>query len=410
MRGQHPAKTPAIVLSTHTVGLGVLRALGAMRVPLIAAYYETPDMGYVSRYVTAQLRTPHPEDEEDAFIGLLIDCAGRFGRCLLIPADDATLSAVSKHKALLQAHHIVACTEWSIAEQFIDKQHTYALAEKMGIPAPRTLLPRSAQDVEQYAGTVRYPCLIKPTHSHLFFARFRTKMVEVADAAQMLAAYRQADDAGLQVLIQERIPGDDSHGVNYNAYVWDGEPLVEFTAAKVRLSPPRFGVPRVVISRQIPEVIAPGRRILKAMGYYGYACTEFKRDPRDGIYKLMEVNGRHNRSVLLAVACGINFPWLEYRHLTQDEKPAQAAYEEGTYWIDEYRDLFHTLRFFGREGQAPMDYLRPYLKRHVFATFQWSDPKPFMKRCADLLRGALHRPATPHPTTAAAPTREVSAK
>ncbi len=410
MKGERASKTPVIVLSTHTVGFGVLRALGPMGVPLIAASYERGDMGSVSRYVTARLDIPHPEEEEASFIALLLDCAKRFGRSLLIPADDATLTTVAKHKDMLQAHHIVACTEWSIAEQFIDKQRTYALAEQMGIPAPRTLVPHGAADVKQYARTVRYPCLIKPTHSHLFYARFRKKMVEVGDAREMLAAYRQAEDAGLQVLIQELIPGDDAHGVNYNAYFWDGEPWVEFTAAKVRLSPPRFGVPRVVISRHIPEVVDPGRRILRAMGFYGYACTEFKRDPRDGVYKLMEVNGRHNRSVLLAVACGINFPWLEYRHRVQAEIPAPAPYEEGVYWIDEYRDLFQTLRCFRREGQTPLDYLRPYLKRHVFATFQWSDPKPFMKRCADLLRGVLQTPSTRRRRSAAARTREARAK
>ena len=52
----------------------------------------------------------------------------------------------------------------------------------------------------------------------------------------------------------------------------------------------------MVLSEHVPEVIEPGRKILQAMGFYGYACTEFKRDPRDGSHKLMEVNGRHNLS------------------------------------------------------------------------------------------------------------------
>lgn len=41
----------AVVLSSHTAGLGVIRALGYMGVPLTVFYYNKLDMGYVSRFV-----------------------------------------------------------------------------------------------------------------------------------------------------------------------------------------------------------------------------------------------------------------------------------------------------------------------------------------------------------------------
>jgi hypothetical protein len=62
----------------------------------------------------------------------------------------------------------------------------------------------------------------------------------------LIEAWSRADAAGLKVVVQEFVPGDDSHGANYNAYFWDGRPVVEFTAQKLRLSPPRIpgDVPR----------------------------------------------------------------------------------------------------------------------------------------------------------------------
>jgi predicted ATP-grasp superfamily ATP-dependent carboligase len=370
---------PAVVLSTHTVGRAVIRALGMMNVPVIAVYYEKNDMGHVSKYVKDKLLAPHPEKHEEQFISLLIDCADRIGRGLLLPADDATLSVVSKNKDLLDQYFIVACPEWEIVEKFIDKKHTYALAEEIGVPAPRTLLPESAAEVERYGEAVQFPCLVKPCRSHRYFELFKKKAVRVENVDQMLVAYNQATEAGVEVMLQELIPGGDTQGVNYNSYSWDGKPLVEFTAQKVRLSPPHFGVPRVVISKDIPEIIKPARKFLKAMGFYGYSCTEFKKDERDGIYKLMEVNGRHNRSELLSVRCGINFPWLEYRHLTEGELPSASAYRHGVYWIDEFRDIFQSARSFKKERYSLIQYLRPYLSRHVFATFDLKDPKPFIK-------------------------------
>lgn len=377
---------PAIVLSTHTMGLGVIRALGVMGVPIIAVYYDKTEMGYVSKYVKEKIHAPHPEEFEDQFVDLLVECAARFGGSLLIPTSDETLVTVSRHKGLLEHYYVVACTEWGITERFIDKKHTYALANAIGVPAPKTMVPQSIEDVARYGQAIQYPCLVKPSQSHRYYDLFKEKMVRVDSFDQMLAAYQQAADVGLEVMLQELIPGDDSHGVNYNSYFWDGEPLVEFTAQQIRNAPPEFGSPRVVISKHIPEVIESGRKILQAMGFYGYSCTEFKKDARDGVYKLMEVNGRHNRSSLLAVRCGLNFPWLQYKHLVQGEWPSANDYRTGVYWISLARDVCYSAKYHSTERYSLIQYVRPYIRPHVFAILDSKDPLPFVQRCIDLAK------------------------
>lgn len=381
---------PAIVIGAHTMGLGVIRALGSKGVPVVAVYYDqTRDMGYVSRYVKESIYAPHPEKNKNEFIDLLVTCSRRFGGSLLIPVSDESLVAVSQHKPLLEQHFTVACTEWEITKKFIDKKYTYALADSLGIPAPKTIMPQSEPDVEKYAQEIEYPCLIKPCQSHRYFEVFNRKMIKAYSFDQMIAAYRQANQAGLEVMFQEFIPGSDSTVVNYNSYFWGSQPLVEFTAQQVRKAPPELGSPRVVLSKDIPEVLEPGRKILGALGFYGYACTEFKKDERTGIYKLMEVNGRHNLSTLLAVRCGINFPWLHYQHLMEGKLPAAHEYEKGIYWIDIPREVLFGARYVASERYSPVQYLRPYLNRHVFAIFDRHDPKPFIKRWTDLIKKAV---------------------
>jgi predicted ATP-grasp superfamily ATP-dependent carboligase len=127
------------------------------------------------------------------------------------------------------------------------------------------------------------------------------------------------------------------------------------------------------------------------MGFYGYSCTEFKRDARDGVYKLMEVNGRHNRSTLLAVRSGLNFPYLQYRHLVEGELPAQAPYKTGIYWISLDREIGYGIRFFRREKYSPAQYLRPYIHTHVYDYLDWKDMRPFMRRGLNLLKSAARR-------------------
>lgn len=376
-------KRPVVILSCHTTGLGVIRALGSMGVPVIVVQYNKGDMGQVSKFVKEIVIAPHPDKSPDQFIDILVICGKKYPGSILIPADDETLQIVSRNKVDLSRYFTVACTDRTISELFLDKKKTYALAEKSGVPVGRTYVPASVDDLINHSRGMEFPCLVKPCFSHRYFEIFRKKMVIVNDMNQMIAAYREASEADVEVMVQEFIPGDDQQGVNYNSYFVNGAPLVEFTAFKVRLSPPCIGVPSVVVSRQIPEVLDLGRKILVAMNYDGYSCTEFKRDARDGVFKLMEVNGRHNRSTSLAVQCGINFPWIQYRHLVGEEMPALRTARSGVYWIDEFKDV---PKIFGgaQERTTPYSsFFVPYIKPHVFSVFNWSDPLPFLKRCGD---------------------------
>ena len=375
---------PAIILSSHNTGLSVIRSLSAVNVPIVVVCYSKRDMGYVSKYVKEVIWTPHPENKEGEFIELLMGNGERYKGSMLIPCDDETLVAVSKHKELLGKYFIVACTEWSVTERLIDKQYTYELAETIGVPCPRTIMPSIPGDLEQRCAGLHYPCLVKPCQSHKYLAQFNIKMRKVEDYDHLRQMHQEASDVGLEVVIQEYIPGDDSHSVNYNSYFWDREPLVEFTAVKVRQSPPSFGVPRVVMSKDISEIIEPGRAFLKGLGYYGYSCTEFKKDPRDGIYKLMEVNGRYNRSGILSTRCGINFPALEYQHLLHGVAPKRSNFIKGIYWIDSTKDIFTSIKYFFREGFSLVDYIKPYCKPNIYAVLDEKDIRPFLKRCFDI--------------------------
>jgi predicted ATP-grasp superfamily ATP-dependent carboligase len=378
---------PALVISSFTMGLGVIRALGAGGVPVVVVKYDLGDMGHVSRHVREVVPAPHPATQEEAFVARLLELAPRYDRGLLVPASDASLVAISRHRAALEEHYVVAATGWDVTQRFIEKRETYALAEAAGVPAPKTTVPQSLEDAERYAEAALYPCLVKPSQGHLYKARFGTKMVRADDRDALVRAYREAADAGLEVMLQELIPGPDRNGANYNSYMWDGQPLVEFTARKLRGSPPELGSPRVARSELIPEVIEPGRAILRAMNFEGFSCTEFKRDERDGVWKLMEVNGRANLSGSLAVRCGVNFPLLQYRHLMDGELPKVERFETGVYWIDLIRDMGCNVRF--REGYPLRELLEPYRRRHVFAIWDPSDPKPFLVRFANLARSAF---------------------
>jgi D-aspartate ligase len=378
---------PVIVLGCHKIGLGIIRALGIENIPVIGVYYSRMDMGYASRYISKHYLCPHPDNYPEEFIDFLTNkLSKKFSGSVMIPSDDATLIPVSRNKNILEKHYKTAVCEWSITEKYIDKKFTYQLAEKIGVPAPKTFLPQSLDEALLDTESTGFPCLLKPTVSHSFFEKFRKKMLFIRNKEELCGIYNTMEQSGSEMMLQEFIPGDDKSGVNYNSYFMDGKPVLEFTAQKMRLSPIKTGFPRVVVSKNIPEIFEPGRKILHALGYEGFSCTEFKKDQRNGIYKLMEINGRQNLSTPLAVKSGINFPYVTYKHLVDGKFPdVKNSFNEGVYWIDPGKDIIESIRSFRIEKYPFKEYLMPYFNPNVFTIPSWKDPFPLIKRIFDIL-------------------------
>lgn len=168
----------------------------------------------------------------------------------------------------------------------------------------------------------------------------------------------------------------------------------KFFYKKLRQNPPQFGVMRVGISTERhPEVEQLTQKLLNHVNYQGYFNSEFKRDPRDGIFKLIEVNCRMPRGGMLPAAAGVNYPWMIYSDLIMNQQLDIKEYKEGFYWIELYADLSNLIKRRKKENINLRDYLKPYLdKNRVFADLDFHDLKPFMMLTSEKIRNALRRP------------------
>jgi D-aspartate ligase len=387
--GPDPQKTvPAVVVGCFTMGLGVIRSLGRKGVPVTAVHYDDSDFAHHSKYVARRVAAPHPEVEAAAFVERLAALGDRVERPVLLPASDAALTTISRHHSELIGLFRLGVDDWEKSRLFIDKRETHRLAEKAGVPVPRSVSPLDLEEARTHAGTFEYPVLVKPSQSHQYTRRFGRKMTEVHDADQLMSAFREAQDAGLDVMLQEIVPGPDDLGVNYNALVAGGEVIAEFTARKIRNEPARFGSPSALVSARIPEVVPLGRAMIDALAIDGFSCSEFKFDPRNGQLKLMEVNGRHNLSSALAPACGIDFPWLHYLYLATGNPPTPVTdFREGVVWIDLIRDLSRAAGAIKSDELGVRSLVRSYRGPKTFAIASAGDPKPGIARGRNLLAG-----------------------
>jgi predicted ATP-grasp superfamily ATP-dependent carboligase len=212
-----------------------------------------------------------------------------------------------------------------------------------------------------------------------------------------VASYRRlthdftADE--FKLMICEIIPGPDSaQMVQYVSYIdGSGEVLAAMTSRKMRQDPPRYGQGRIARSERIPGLDEKSYRLLREVGYHGFSEIEWKYDPREGLYKLIEINPRFIFYIGLCVACGINFPYIQYADLVRNEKIRVDSFRENVYWIHEYKDVLHTALHHRLESLSLWDYLRPYLGRKYFAIFDPRDPGPFYHQWKEHMGNVLKR-------------------
>jgi D-aspartate ligase len=379
-----------IVIGCSLTGYAVIRALANRHIRLIALTYEKRDVAQLSRYVSEVIQSPPPEEEEK-FVSCLLQNADRWAGALILETNDNAAIALSKNKDILSKYYRIATPDWNILSLFIDKEKTYTLAKEYDIPHPKSI-PLCGLDDLRTISKLLYPCILKPIQSSPFTARFHTKNFEVHNDRELKEKFKLCLDAGLSMILQEIIPGPDSNIYKLYGYVNSrGELVGKFFARKLRQHPPQFGIARVAISTdKNPDVERLTEGLMVQTNYRGYFNSEFKLDPRDGQLKLIEINCRMPRSGILAIACGVNLPWLIYQDQTLNLQCDITHYKIGMYWIDFWTDLYDSLFRRKKEDIRLRDYLGPYFARNkVFSDLDFGDPKPFLGVAYHSIRGVF---------------------
>jgi predicted ATP-grasp superfamily ATP-dependent carboligase len=376
---QTGSEDKVIVIGCSLTGYAVVRALARRNIHIIAMTYEKRDVAQLSRYVSEVVQSPAPEDEK-RFVECLLQNADRWAGALILETADSTAVALSKNKEILSKHYRIATPDWDVLNIFVEKEKTYALAKQHDIPHPKSIPLFRLEDLKGISGFL-YPCILKPIRSSAFTNKFHVKNFEINSDRELKEKLKLCLDAGLSMILQEIIPGPDDNLYKMQGYVNSQGKLVgRFFYRKLRQHPPQFGIARVGISTdRNPEVERLTEELLTRSNYRGYFSNEFKLDPRDNQLKLIENNCRMPRSGMLAIACGINFPWLIYQDLVLNEQLDVTHYKIGTYWIDFGTDLYDSLFRRKQEEIRLRDYIGPYLARDkVFSDLNFKDLKPFL--------------------------------
>ena len=311
---------------------------------------------------------------------------------VLLPCGDDGLELIARNRAqLVELGYRPIEVDDDVALAMLDKERQYALAAELDVPVPRTSTVRSRDELEAVISSFSYPCGLKALQSHVWVRHFSSKVVVVAGAAELRAAFERASALGIDVLVTEIVPGPEHQYFGHYSYLDErGEPLFHLTKQKLRQFPVGFGVGCYHVTNWDPEVAELGLRFMQGVGIRGLANVEFKRDARDGGLKLIELNYRFTAINELLRVAGADVALLAYnRVLGRPPPPGLDAYRRGVrYWYP-VEDTLAALTA-RRAGELSLaGWLRGIAHRQRFPLLSREDPLPSLTYNAALLAGQI---------------------
>jgi len=320
----------------NRAALAITRSLGRNHEVIVGAQRRR-SLASVSRGCRDSFAYPDPVRDPSGFLGALREEVQRRRIDVLIPVADVTTIPVAEHRNDFLPCRIPVA-EADIIKRAADKVEVMALAESLGVPCPRGIAVQNPQDAARRAGELGFPLVVKPGRSRVRVEdRWLSTSVRIAgDAAELERILGELHPAAFPVLLQERIQGP---GVGLFLCCEHGRPVAVFSHERLREKPPSGGISVLRESIAVDENARDfAQRLLGALPWHGVAMVEFKRDERDGLPKLMEINGRFWGSLQLAIDAGIDFPSLLVQMLDDRSMPAVTQYRIGVrsrwFWGD----------------------------------------------------------------------------
>ncbi len=343
----HP-RPAAIVCNAHITGLAVARSLARRGVPVIGLDREPAGVALASNALVAAAVCHDPITAEEAFVADVLAIGEHLERpAVLFGCMDEWVLALSAHRERLEESFAFPFAEDAVVRGLLDKSVLYRAAAAAGIPYPKTLDTRET-DEDQVLAEIGVPCILKPAAKRPFYDAFGTNLFVVEDAEAFATRRREGKAFGM--LAQEIIPATGDDYVTVAAALGrGGRVLGTFVGQRLEIYPPGFGTTCLARTVAEPELAERAVAILQRLGYYGIAEVEFLRDPRDGVFKLLDVNTRPWKWIGLPIAAGVDLPWLAYAETT-GEAVGMVERRDDVLWVS-VRD-YVPLRARGEAMQA----------------------------------------------------------
>mgnify|MGYP000884517506 CR=1 FL=1 len=372
------------------MGLDIARTLGKRGIPVYALDSDPKAIGKYSKYINFSPSPGLEENDGANYLQFVVDFTKKIGgKAVLYPISDEHVLLFSRERDHLRDYCIYVMPDHNTLSDLVTKDGLDNIVRKFNIPAPRTVFLHGNQNIESIAGSLDYPVILKPTESTYWHTpeitallrkgviACRAKIIKCNTQEELITSYQMIAPIDDRLVVQEVIPGEDSRLV-YISFYRDRQSNVLgiFAGRKYRTLPTGFGSASFVRSMQDPKLEVLTLKLLDDVNYQGLGGVEFKQDPRDEAYKIIEFNARFGMWDGLGEKCGVDLAYMAYCDALDIPVKPVRSYEENVIWIDWQRDTRAAIEYMRKKELTFPEWIRSFKGRKMWAIYSKDDWQP----------------------------------
>jgi predicted ATP-grasp superfamily ATP-dependent carboligase len=346
-------------------------------------------LGYLARSVFKSKHIRHIHNitsagtDDEQYASNIVALCKEYGYDLILPLGNAAYYATVQHARSLSEHVKFMAPDPEVFSIAHNKAKTVALCQEIGVGAPRTFVDFEWDDLPAIAKELRYPVVIKArsgtgVEKGLRYANSKDELFRGYDEITSFESNTRASNYRSPI-IQEFIPGfiHDACTVTNR-----GEVVNVLTQIRQVMYPIYGGAGAVNVTTHNAKVANLARRLLEALAWHGPAQIEFKYDPRDQEYKLIEINPKLWGTLDLSIKVGMNFPKMIRDILLDKPVKHNQTYPAGVRYVFMFpQAAFAAMQIWREFGLGELRDSRDY--SHTYRDLDRTDLLP------DLLRGLM---------------------
>ena len=282
-------------------------------------------------------------DKAEVLLPTLEDFAKKHKEALLIlvGCTDSYADLIIENKAFLSRFYFCSSPRADLAKKLISKEAFYEMCEKYALDFPKTVILHDESDTAKLEDLpFAYPIVIKPSSSIRYWQNPFDGMKKVYIAhnpkeAKEIACtiFRSGYDDSL--ILQDFIPGDDSGMYVLTAYSDQNANVKMMCLGHVLLeehTPKGIGNHVAILTEYHEELMLRVKAFLEKIGYTGFSNFDIKFDPRDGTFRIFEINLRQGRSNYYVTHSGANLAKLLVSDATDTMKNGTEFIKTPSFW------------------------------------------------------------------------------
>jgi len=257
---------------------------------------------------------------EDGFVKAVNDfCKEKKDRKVVVISSNETYGQfLVKNKNSFEDNLLFNYPNLDIFENLINKERFYKNYSNMGLYFPKTIYYKKGDNFS--FDSLTFPVIVKPANvvlfNHIDFLG-KKKIYKIKSMDELTETIKILNNSGYDdtVIVQEFIPGDDSHLFDSVVYCGKDGKVKFVSFAQIGLqehNPNMVGNAAVLINgfdtfetdkNEIKESIVS---FMEKIHFRGFAEFDLKYDERDGKFKVLEINARQGRCSYYIAQCGLN--------------------------------------------------------------------------------------------------------